>query len=199
MTLVADRTWAPLEGASDEQREQDLVARHRYGDPAAFEELYGQYAAMVYNMSLRSSGDPVLAEDLSQEVFLRIYRSLARFRGNSSLKTWIYRVCINHCRSRLGRRARLRKVEVPEASLEHALADSAPGPEETAVQGDERRLLRTALPRIDAVFRESVILRDIEGLSYSEIAEVLGVPVGTVRSRIARGRDQLRALLEVSR
>jgi RNA polymerase sigma-70 factor (ECF subfamily) len=175
----------------------DLVQRHRYGDPRAFEQVYQRFASMVYNMALRLSGDADEAQDLTQEVFLRVFKSLSRFRGRSSLKTWIYRVSLNHCRSRLGRR-RLPMLPLLNRTDREPMPVVDPGrsPEDLALAGDVGRRVARALPRCEPAFREAVVLRDLEGLSYKEIAQVLGVRIGTVRSRIARGREQLRRLLE---
>lgn len=177
-----------------EQSDRDLVDRHRYGDPAAFEEIYRRFEEMVYNLALRMSGDPEEAADLMQEIFLRVFRHLGKFRAQSSLKTWIYRVALNHCRSRLARR---RQRPLPlEQEVEERIRDPERSPEEKAMAGDAERLVSRALTQVKPAFREAVILRDLEGLSYQEIARVLRVRVGTVRSRIARGREQLRQLLE---
>jgi len=140
------------------------------------------------------SGNPDDAADLSQEAFLRVYRHLGKFRGQCALKSWIYRVTLNHCRSRLGR---LRLPSQPiERDDERAVEDPRRGPEAHALAHDAERRVAEALTQVKASFREAVVLRDLEGLSYAEIAEVLSVRVGTVRSRIARGRDQLRVILE---
>ena len=183
--------------ATVHESDLDLAARHRYGDAAAFDEVYARYAEMVYNLALRLAGDPDEAADLAQEIFVRVYRHLAAFRGGASLKTWIYRIALNHCRSRLGRR-RLPTLSLTPVPGESApdVADSRRGPEERALAGDEARRVAAALARLPAPFREAVVLRDLEGLAYEEIAEVAGVAVGTVRSRIARGRERLRLLLE---
>ncbi|HEX2251974.1 MAG TPA: sigma-70 family RNA polymerase sigma factor [Thermoanaerobaculia bacterium] len=175
----------------------ELAERHRYGDGDAFAEVYRSYETPVYNLALRMAGDPEEARDLTQEVFLRVFRHLGKFRGRSSLKTWIYRVAINHCRSRLGRR-RLPQSSLtgPEGDAGRDLPDPNRGPEERAVARDERRVLEEALAALPVAFREAVVLRDIEGLAYDEIAQVLGVRPGTVRSRIARGREHLRRALE---
>jgi RNA polymerase sigma-70 factor (ECF subfamily) len=175
----------------------ELVERHRCGDARAFNEVYTRFEEMVYNLSFRLSGNYEEAADLTQEIFLRIYRHLGSFGGRSSLKTWIFRIAVNHCRDRLSRwRPLTQPLGDDPGEGEVAYADPSRGPEELAVAADEGRRVAAALAKLPPVFREAVVLRDIEGLSYEEIAEVLGVRIGTVRSRIARGRDQLRVLLE---
>jgi len=183
----------PIEGVGIADLE--LVRRHAAGDPVAFEAVYARYSTLVFGLCQRLSGDPERALDLAQEVFLRIDRHLGRFHGRSSLKTWIYRVTVNHCRSALARRR-------PEVSLETRILESGeeprapePGPEQAAVGAQIQRRLERSLAALPHAFREAVVLRDIEGLTYDEIAEVLAVPPGTVRSRIARGREALRAAL----
>ena len=175
---------------------RDLALRHRYGDPEAFEEVYLRHAEMVYSLALRMSGDREEAADMTQETFLRVYRHLGRFRGRSSLKTWIYRITVNCCRSKLRKRSR-RRLERPIEDLEQ-VADERFGPEEDALGHDLGRRLAEAVRELPVAFREAVLLRDVQGLSYVEIGEVLGIRVGTVRSRIARGRERLRSLLEES-
>ena len=171
------------------------MARHRRGDPQAFDEYYEMFAGLIYNLTLRQCGDAEMARDLSQEVLLRVYRSLGRFKGQSTLKTWTYRVCINLCRSKLGRRRLpILPLERDDGSLRD-VPDDTPGPEARAISSARRERLAATLPQLDLAFREAVVLRDLEDLSYQEIAEVLGVPIGTVRSRIARGREQLRQLM----
>jgi RNA polymerase sigma-70 factor (ECF subfamily) len=184
----------------EHQRDLELVERHRLGDQRAFDEVYRRYDRMVFGLALRLSGSDDVAADLAQEIFLRVFRYIGQFRGRSSLKTWVFRIAINHCRSCLGRR-RL-PVQPLSDGLDGAergtaaFPDPARGPEELAVAADEGRRVAAGLATLPASFREAVVLRDIEGLSYEEIAEVLGVRIGTVRSRIARGRDQLRTFLE---
>lgn len=174
----------------------ELAERHRYGDPEAFEEVYRRHATMIYNMALRMSGSPERAEDLAQDIFIRIYRHLGRFNGRSTLKTWIYRVTLNHCRSKLGRKRWL-TAPLFEDDRERGvqLVDGRRGPEDRTLADDAGRRVATALDAVKPPFREAVVLRDLEGLSYDEIAQVLGVRIGTVRSRIARGRDALRQAL----
>ncbi len=179
-----------------------LTERHRIGDPEAFAEIYREYGEMVFNLALRLSGDRERAADLSQEIFLRIFRHLDGFRGRSSLKTWIYRVAVNHCRSRLRRRALVFEQVLPARGGDRAsggeggdpiedLVDPRRDPEQRVLAGDAERVLQQALAALPPAYREAVVLRDVEDLSYEEIAEVLGVRIGTVRSRIARGRRRL--------
>ncbi|HMB55157.1 MAG TPA: sigma-70 family RNA polymerase sigma factor [Thermoanaerobaculia bacterium] len=182
---------------NDLDHDLEIVERHRLGDPEAFAEVFREHEETVYNVALRMSGDPFDAADLAQETFLRIYRHLAKFKGRSALKTWIYRVALNHCRSKLSRRRLpMQPLLGPDGETERDLPDPARGPEERAVASDEGRRVMAALAELPVAFREAVVLRDLEGLSYEEIAEVLKVRIGTVRSRIARGRDKLRTVLE---
>lgn len=182
-----------------EMADQDLelVERHRYGDSTAFDEVYERYSPMVYNLALRLAGSTEEAEDLCQETFLKIYRHLAGFQGRSSLSTWIYRVALNNCRSRYRRQRRWRTRLLPDSTEQlERLEDGRRGPEERAVARDSVETISAAIVQLPRIFREAVVLRDIESLSYEEIAEVLGLRIGTVRSRIARGRDRLRSLLK---
>lgn len=183
--------------ADAELSEEQLLERHRWGDETAFAEVFRRFAGMVYNLAWRMAGDHEEAHDLSQEVFLRVFRHLGGFGGRSSLKTWIYRVTVNHCRSRLGRR-RL-PIHPEGAELAARTADPAPSPQQVALSHVAAEEVQGALLGLPRKLREAVLLRDVEGLSYEEIASVLQVPVGTVRSRIARGRAELRAVLEGQR
>jgi RNA polymerase sigma-70 factor (ECF subfamily) len=192
---------ATLTTAGVRDLDLELVQRHSLGDAQAFDEVYSRYEEMVYNVALRMSGSGDEAADLTQEIFLRIYRHLGSFRGRSALKTWVFRVALNHCRERLSRfRPSTRPIAGDGAEDESEgavrLTDPGRGPEELAIAADDGRRLTRGLALLPAVLREAVILRDLEGLSYQEIAAVLGVRIGTVRSRIARGRDQLRCSLE---
>jgi RNA polymerase sigma-70 factor, ECF subfamily len=194
--LVGVATF-PATAVQDLALDVDLVERHRCGDTQAFDEVYERFEEMVFNLSLRLSGNREEAADLTQEIFLRIFRHLGKFGGRSTLKTWIFRIAINHCRDRHSHR-RLPIQPIAEEAEERALAyaDPSRGPEELAVAADEGRRVSRCLACLSQTFREAVVLRDLEGLSYEEIAEVLGIRIGTVRSRIARGREQLRILLE---
>jgi len=187
-----------MDYAVTESDDLDLARRHAQGDRSAFDTVYEEYGGMVYGLALRLTGDPEEASDLHQEAFLRIFRSLGSFSGRSSLKTWVYTVTLNAGRTKLKRIGRRPRVVEDDRTLD-ALADLRADPERRALGRDAGRHLQEALVELPAAFRVAVVLRDVEGLSYDEIAQIVGVRIGTVRSRIARGRDRLRARLEEAR
>ena len=177
--------------------DEELVELHRYGDGVAFEAIYARFEQMVYLLALRMSADAEEAADATQEVFLRVHRYLPTFAGRSSLKTWIFRIAVNCCRSRLKRRAKKRRL-FPGAGnerLDH-FEDVRRSPEQRTVERDLALRVAHHLADLEPHYREAVILCDLYDMSYREIAAVLRIRLGTVRSRIARGREQLRALLE---
>lgn len=197
-TVLPNRASERAEWPGDER----AVTRFLAGDVEGFEQIVRHYSGMVFTLAARLVG-PVEAEDVVQETFLRAYRGLEKFRGDSSLKTWLYAIALNRARARHGALARLKTVFAgsrgPERDpfsdwLDEAV-DPAASPEETAMVRERRRKLRAAMADLPEEFRSAVILRDLEGLAYEEIAEVLSVPIGTVRSRIARGRALLKEAL----
>ena len=182
--------------------DQEFVELLRAGSGDAFEILIERFQHPVYNLIVRLLGDPVEASDVVQEVFLKVFRKIGSFRGQSSLKTWIYRIAVNEASNhrRSSRRHRGREVEIePEreetAVTGQALIDRCQSPYEQAAGSEMRRQVEEALARINPDFRAAVVLRDIDGLSYEEVAEVLEVSLGTVKSRILRGREALREAL----
>lgn len=180
--------------------EVELLERHRLGDPEAFEEIYHQHERMVFNLALRMTSNREDAAELSQEVFLRVYRHLDRFRGGSTLKTWVFRIALNCCRSRHRRRRLLFwEPRSEEDNVLDRIVDTKPTPERDALNLSLGREVGEALAAVPRAFREAVVLRDIYGLTYGEISSVLEVRIGTVRSRIARGRERLRRALEESK
>lgn len=178
--------------------DEKAVARFLGGDPNGFEQIVRHYSGMVFALAARLVG-PWEAEEVVQETFLRAWRGLESFRGDASLKTWLYTIALNRARARQGTLARMRKVFAsPRVSSEDDQpwpGDEAPdpsaSPEEQAVAIEQRANLRKAIRNLPEEFRHAVVLRDLEGLSYDDIARVLSVPIGTVRSRIARGRAAL--------
>ena len=171
-----------------------LTGRLRAGDPRAFEELVRTYQHRVFGVAVRMLGDRAEAEEVAQEVFLRVYRSVADFRGDAKLSTWLYTIASRLCLNRLEAPDR-RYGRAGEEALDRVASDGPPTGADL-----ERTELETALHQAIAALPEDrrivVVLRDLEGLAYEEIAHVLGVELGTVRSRLHRARMDLKAKLE---
>jgi RNA polymerase sigma-70 factor, ECF subfamily len=173
-----------------------VLERLRAGDPRAFEDLVTAYQHRVFAVAYRMLGSRAEAEDAAQEVFLRVHRSLAEFRGEAKLSTWLYTITSRLCLSRLASgAARMGRARESES----VLADLA-SPDGGAPDALERREAETAVHRAIAELPEDrrivVVLRDLEGLAYEEIAESLGLTLGTVRSRLHRARLELKDRLE---
>ncbi|HCJ10476.1 MAG TPA: RNA polymerase subunit sigma-24 [Clostridiales bacterium] len=178
------------------------MARAVAGDGDAFAELVEPYESRVYNLAVRMCGDRETAFDLAQEVFLKAYRFLPRFKGEASFSTWLYRVASNTCLDQLRRRRRSPEtlslddaVETGSGSLRRTVADSSLEPERLVLREEVRAEIRDAVTGLPLEQRLAVLLRDFEGLTYGEIAEALGCSLGTVKSRINRGRAALRERL----
>jgi RNA polymerase sigma-70 factor (ECF subfamily) len=176
-----------------------LVDALRDGSERAYEELITRFQQPVYTLALRLLSDQSEASDVVQEVFLKVFRNIGCFRGQSTLKTWIYRITVNeaHNARRWFFRHRRREVELDNhpdeaRNLKEIIPDRSRSPYDVALDREQHGMVEAALLRINPIFREAVVLRDITDLSYEEIAEVLGVSLGTVKSRILRGREALR-------
>jgi RNA polymerase sigma-70 factor, ECF subfamily len=184
---------------SAERDEAELLSRARGGDEDAFEALVVRHADRVYGALRRFGLDPDAADEVAQEVFLRAWRGLARFEGRAQLSTWLYRIAFNEAQRRLARSAPA-GVAASEPAGEDPLAaipdERAPGPADQAVDHEFESVLRSALARLAPEQRAAVVLRDLEGLSTSEAASAAGVREAAFKSRLHRGRMQLRALLE---
>ncbi|HEU5237638.1 MAG TPA: sigma-70 family RNA polymerase sigma factor [Pyrinomonadaceae bacterium] len=201
---VATATEIEVRPTTDDQ----FLERLRRGEAAAYERLVAEHSGDVYALLFRLTSDAEEARDLTQETFLRAFQSINRFRGDASLKTWIYRIAINQARNRWRWwRRRRRDVTVSldatddhkERPLSATLAiDNSLSPEQETLARERESQLREALLGLRSSFREAVVLRDVEGFSYEEIAATLQISIGTVKSRIARGRLELRRQLEGS-
>ncbi len=195
LDLSSDRT--PETGADlDDLR---LIEALREGSEPAYEDLLSRFQQPVYTLALRLLDDPAGASDVVQEVFLKVFRNIGNFRGQSTLKTWIYRITVNeaHNARRWFFRHRRKEVELdtsPEdtRNWKEIIPDGSRSPFDEAVDHEQHVMIEAALQRINPIFREAVVLRDITDQSYEEIAEILGVSLGTVKSRILRGREALR-------
>ncbi|HUI79055.1 MAG TPA: sigma-70 family RNA polymerase sigma factor [Bryobacteraceae bacterium] len=198
-TTILDLNSEGIPGESDDQR---LIESLRCGSERAYEELLARFQQPVYTLAVRLLNSPSEAADVVQEVFLKVFRNIDSFRGQSTLKTWIYRITVNeaHNARRWFFRHRRREVELDTDPQEarnwrETIRDNGRSPFDMAFENERAGMIEAALERINPSFREAVVLRDIVDLSYEEIAEVLGVSLGTVKSRILRGREALRAEL----
>ena len=182
--------------------EDALVTALCQGADDAYEILLQRYQQPVYNLVYRLMNDPSDASDIVQEVFLKVFKNIGSFRGNSSLKTWIYRIAVNEAYNHRRWFSRHQRREValgPEEGLRtyaDSLADTSRTPFDQAADHETFALVEAALEKLNPKFRAVVVLRDIEDLSYEEIAAVLDISIGTVKSRILRGREALRKILE---
>jgi RNA polymerase sigma-70 factor (ECF subfamily) len=185
----------------------EFIERLKRGEAAAFEELIAERSGEIYGLLFRLTENGEEARDLTQETFLRAFQNIDRFRGDADVRTWIYRIAINQARNRFRwwrRRRRDATVSLDQKqgesgqSIIGTLAEPSQNPEQQTLAREREFALRSALQRLGQAYRETVILRDIEGFTYEEIAETLGINVGTVKSRLARGRQELRKKLEGS-
>jgi RNA polymerase sigma-70 factor, ECF subfamily len=185
-------------------REAALVQRCASGDEAACADLVSEHQRMVFQLALNLLGDRDEALDLSQEVFLRVFRTIHRFRGQSSLRTWIYRIAVNQARNRhrfWRRRHRADQVSLDAHVAEHGdfLSNGEARPDRVLAQKELAARLQTALDHLPFDQRTAIVLREVDGLSYEEIGYSLGVAVGTVKSRLTRARQALRLELREER
>jgi len=194
---------APLDAARPVDN-AGFIEKLRSRDAAAFDQLVTNYSADVNAMLYRLTNDHEEAADLVQETFLKALRSINSFRGDCSLKTWLFRIAINESRNRFRWWKRRRRdttfsldstIGDSETAVWETMADNAVSPEEAAMRREQTQRLEQALASLKSVYREAVTLCDIEGFSYEECAQALETNVGTVKSRLSRGREELRQRL----
>jgi len=179
-----------------ESREEKLISRAAAGDGAAFSELMTMHEKRMYAVALRMCANREDAQDCLQDAMLRVYRSIGGFKGQSSFSTWVYRITMNTCLDEL-RRRKTRNASSLDTMLEGGWSptDGENGPEKQAVASEQRRVLNSAIADLPEDMRSAIVLRDVQGFSYEEIAEMLEVNIGTIKSRISRGREKLRQIL----
>jgi RNA polymerase sigma-70 factor (ECF subfamily) len=173
----------------------DLVPAAAGGDADAFEALVRRYQSRIIGLARSYTGNAADAEDLAQEVFVRVYRSLGRFRGESSFRTWLYKVALNVARSHHARRGRQQPVWGDSGADDRRPFDPPADGPDMEVSLVRRDAIERALADLPDDLREAVTLRDVHGLDYREIADATGAPMGTVESRIFRARQRLRRSL----
>jgi RNA polymerase sigma-70 factor (ECF subfamily) len=184
--------------------ESAIVAELKAGSEEAYSWLIGQFHQPIYGLIYRIVNDPADAADTTQDVFLKVFRGMKHFHGESSLKTWIYRIALHEAANRRRWWFRHKAQETPidpvvggetEFSGEDRLVDPGESPFEKFAHTEVRAAVAQALQQVPEPYRTALILRDLEEMSYEEIAEVLAISLGTVKSRITRGRDALRKKL----
>jgi len=188
------------------QEESAIVAELKAGSEAAYAWLIGEFQQPVYGLVYRIVNDPADAADTTQDVFLKVFRGMKHFQGESSLKTWIYRIALHEAanRRRWWFRHKAKETSIDpdtesngasENAIQVALMDHADSPFESVAHHEVQRRVDEELRKVPEPYRTTLILRDLEEMSYDEIAEVLEVSLGTVKSRLTRGRDALRQRL----
>lgn len=180
-----------------EINEKKLIARATSGDPAAFNSLMQQHEGRMYAVALRMCANREDAQDCLQEAMLRVYRAISGFKGESSFSTWVYRITMNTCLDELRKRKNRQTTSLDNLlDMGWSPSDDTNVPEKHALRGESRRMLQTAIENLPEDMRSAIVLRDIEGLSYEEIAKALDINIGTIKSRISRGREKLREKLK---
>ncbi len=185
-------------GPSARDPDASLVRDLKCGTPEGFRELLSRYQNSIFAYVAHLINDPVEAEDVTQDVFVKVFRKIGGFREDCSFKTWLYRIAANESSNRRRWFSRHRSRNLPDAAgpndpgFAARLADPRGSPFEQVQHREHRQILNEALQALDPRFREAVVLRDIAGFSYNEVAETLGISMGTVKSRILRGREALK-------
>ena len=194
-----DRTAAGL--SADESM---FVARLKANEDAAYDELVRTYSASIFHVAYRMLGESAEASDVVQEIFLKVFRNIGGFKGEAALKTWIFRIAFSEILNRLRwwkRRHRFSTVSLDDqpngngSGAGYTVPSSGPTPEQALQSKEQETAIQQALGRLSGEHRSIIVLRDIEGFSYNEIADVLGVSIGTVKSRLARARGDLKKSL----
>jgi RNA polymerase sigma-70 factor (ECF subfamily) len=175
-----------------------FVSRLQANEDAAYDELVRSYSATIYHVAYRMLGDPSDASDVVQEIFIKIFRNIKGFKGEAALKTWIFRIALSEILNRLRwwkRRHKYATVSLDEKANGKPtpiVLHAGPTPEQVLQSKEREAAIQHALRRLSHEHRSIIVLRDIEGFSYNEIADVLGVSIGTVKSRLARARTDLK-------
>ena len=158
------------------------------GDPRPFRDLVARYRDQVINIAYRFLSDPHDAEDVAQEVFLKVYRGLPDFRAESSFSTWLYTITVNTCKNKLRRRSRRPSLLEPDLESLGILLPTVPSVEQVVIVHEQRDAIQDTLDRLNETDREALILRDVQGLSYQEITAVLGIGLSAAKMRVRRAR-----------
>ncbi|MDA7874069.1 sigma-70 family RNA polymerase sigma factor [Rhodopirellula sp.] len=177
--------------------DDELVRVTVLGDHRGYELLTRRYQNRLFKSILRQVGCVVAAEEIVQDAFVRAFLSLDSFQKKSSFYTWLYRIALNSCRTDFRRKQKMRPLESMGQDFDRLASDQQALPPESIERAEERSQVRAAMQRLDESYRTILVLREFEGFDYQAIADVLGIKVGTVRSRLSRARQQLRSELSV--
>lgn len=170
----------------------ELVSRTLAGDTRAFDDLVTRYRERIFRVAWHMLRSPAEADDVTQEVFIRAFRSLNKFRGDAGFFTWLYRIAANMVYTHARKQTRQREIHQQAHTEGDWYCLAVKTPEELTASGEIKQLVEQGLMHLDPRFREVLVLREIEGLETAEVSEILGVPEGTVKSRLFRAHDELR-------
>lgn len=182
--------------------EEVLIKRAQSGDNAAFDCLMDGYFKKLYNIAFRMAGNADDAADMTQEIMIKLFKNISSFSGNSKFSTWVYRVATNTCLDELKKLKRHKNlsidkdIETDEGEFSYEVEDTSPVPEQLAEQKELKTIVASAIGMLSPDHKAVLVLRDIQGFSYDEIARIVGCSEGTVKSRISRARAQLKIIIE---
>lgn len=182
------------------ENEKNLIIQSKSGDIQSFETLIKGYQKMAYNVAYRIMGNEEDAKDMTQEALIKVYKNLKGFRMDSSFSTWMYRIVMNTCKDEL-RKKKMKVISIDQpittddGQMHMEIEDKGLKPDEIVESRETQKEVHEALQAVSETNRVVVVLRDIKGFSYSEISEIIDVPVGTIKSRINRGRQELKNIL----
>lgn len=180
--------------------EKKLIKQSISGDIQSFETLINRYQKMAFNVAYRILGNEEDAKDMTQEALIKVFRNLKSFRMDSSFSTWLYRIVMNTCKDHL-RKNKVKVIsmdqsyDVGDGEVQMEFEDEGLKPDELLVSKETQSEVQEALMEVSEKNRIVVVLRDIKGFSYSEISDIVNIPIGTIKSRISRGRNELKSIL----
>jgi RNA polymerase sigma-70 factor (ECF subfamily) len=183
--------------------EKELIKKSQKGDIESFEKLISSYQKKVFNIAFGMMHNHDDAYDISQEVFIRVFKSIRKFKGQSSFSTWLYRITTNACLDELRKRKNNKniisidqEIQLEDGEVFRQIEDDGPTPELVAERNELREIIKEAISKLSDEHKEVIVLRDIQGFSYDDIADIIKCPQGTVKSRINRARRMLKEILK---
>lgn len=190
---------------SNNMEDRELIRKFLEGEKGCFDELILRYQGMVFNLCKKMLGNYEEALDVSQDIFLKLYESIESFRHEAKFSTYLYRITLNFCKNRLRSLRRYQKseafclddpIDTAEGEVKRELASKDPSPRDNLEAKEKQKVILNALEALKEEYKEIIVLKEIEGLKYEDIAEILGIDLGTVKSRLSRAREALKQNLE---